>query len=102
MQAPFSVTHDATVAWLTLRRPEKNNAFDDELVRVLGQVLSHLADDAGTTALVLAGEGRNFCAGADLAWMRRAAAYGPEDNLADATDLARLMNSLDRLPRACR
>ena len=99
MQAPYSVTHDGSVAWLTLRRPEKNNAFDDELIRALAHVLRDLAEDPGTTALVLSGEGRNFCAGGDLAWMRRAASYGPEDNLADATNLALLMHRLDRFPK---
>jgi methylglutaconyl-CoA hydratase len=50
-------------------------------------------------AVVLAGEGRSFCAGADVAWMKRAAAYDRSDNLADATNLAMLLHALDRLPK---
>ena len=86
-------------ALLTLTRPDRNNAFDDVLIRELAQALRDLGDAVDVTAVVIAGEGKNFCAGADLAWMKRAANYGQKDNLADATNLALLMYTLNQLPK---
>jgi methylglutaconyl-CoA hydratase len=49
--------------------------------------------------LVLAGNGPAFCAGADLNWMKRMAAYGYDENLADARALADMLATLDRMPK---
>jgi methylglutaconyl-CoA hydratase len=50
-------------------------------------------------AVVLYGEGKSFCAGADLGWMRRMADYGYEENVADAGALARMLQTLYRLSK---
>jgi methylglutaconyl-CoA hydratase len=91
--------HPNGVATVTLARPEVNNAFDDTMIGDLANTLCEVGDDSGVQAVVLAGEGRSFCAGADVAWMKRAAAYSRSDNLADATNLAMLLHALDRLPK---
>ena len=87
------------VAHLTLSRPEVHNAFDDALIAELTAALEALAEDSSVRALVLAAEGKSFSAGADLGWMQRMAGYGDEENLADARALARLMATLDALPK---
>jgi methylglutaconyl-CoA hydratase len=87
------------VAWVTLDRPEVRNAFDDALIARLTQVLSDVANDRAIRALVLAGSGPAFCAGADLNWMKRMAGYTYEQNLADAQALAGMLAALDRLPK---
>jgi methylglutaconyl-CoA hydratase len=98
--APFRVEHRTKgVAWLTLDRPEIHNAFDDRLIAELTKELEDLGADAGVRLLVLTGAGRSFSAGADLNWMRRTATYGEADNLADARALARLMQTLNELPK---
>ena len=89
----------AGVVWLTLDRPEIHNAFDDRLIADLTGGLEHLGADPGVGVVVLTGAGRSFSAGADLNWMRRTASYGEAENLADARALARLMQTLNELPK---
>lgn len=87
------------VATVTLSRPGRHNAFDDALIRELHGALAELAGDAAVRALVLAGAGKSFCAGADLQWMKRAADYDERQNVADAEALAGLLDALFRFPR---
>jgi methylglutaconyl-CoA hydratase len=76
-----------------------HNAFDDRLIAELTQALESLGEDDGVRAVVLTGAGKSFSAGADLNWMRRMAGYSDEENLADARALARLMQTLNELPK---
>lgn len=85
------------VARLTLDRPEIRNAFDDALITALTQALRTLDADDKVRAVVLAGSGPAFCAGADLNWMKRMAGYSYEQNLADARALAAMLKTLDRM-----
>jgi methylglutaconyl-CoA hydratase len=87
------------VATVTLNRPELRNAFDDALIARLATTLRVLEDDESVRAVVLAGAGPAFCAGADLNWMRRMAGYGYEDNLRDAMGLALMLQTIDRLKK---
>jgi methylglutaconyl-CoA hydratase len=87
------------VATLTLNRPEVHNAFDDALILRLDEALQFLAADRAVRAVVLNAAGKSFSAGADLAWMRRMASYTLPENFADAERLARLLRTLDRLPK---
>lgn len=83
---------------LTLNRPEVRNAFDEDVIAALTAAAAGAAAEAGLRALVLAGSGAVFCAGADLAWMSKAIAYSERENLNDAEDLARMLERLDTLP----
>jgi methylglutaconyl-CoA hydratase len=85
------------VARVTLDRPQIRNAFDDALISALTTALRELDADEGVRAVVLAGNGPAFCAGADLNWMKRMAGYGYEQNLADAQALATMLKTLDRM-----
>src|SRR3954468_5503369 len=87
------------VAWVTLNRPEVRNAFDDSLISQLKNVFEDIKNDKAIRALVLAGNGPAFCAGADLNWMKRMAGYGYQENLADAQALADMLSALDRMPK---
>jgi methylglutaconyl-CoA hydratase len=87
------------VVWITLDRPEIHNAFDDRLIAALTRELAALSADPAVRALVLTGRGKSFSAGADLNWMRRTATYGEAENLDDARALARLLATLDGLPK---
>jgi methylglutaconyl-CoA hydratase len=88
-----------TVAIVTLNRPEVRNAFDDVLIANLTEVFLDLDKDESVRAVVLAGAGKAFCAGADLNWMKRMAGYSYEQNLADANALAHMLRTLDRLSK---
>ena len=86
------------VATLTLNRPEKHNAFDDSVIAELLAHLDTIRNDQSIRLMVLKAEGKHFCAGADLAWMKRMAQLNYDENLADARELARLMSELNALP----
>jgi methylglutaconyl-CoA hydratase len=87
------------VGVVTLNRPEVRNAFDDVLISNLTEAFLDLDNDESVRAVVLAGAGKAFCAGADLNWMKRMAGYGLEQNLADARALAEMLKTLDRLSK---
>jgi methylglutaconyl-CoA hydratase len=87
------------VAVVTLNRPEVRNAFDDALIAALAANFKALDDDDDVRAVVLAGNGPAFCAGADLNWMRRMAGYGYEQNLHDAMGLAVMLQTIDRMKK---
>ncbi len=88
-----------TVAIVTLNRPEVRNAFDDALIADLTRTFREIEADDSVRAMVLAGAGKAFCAGADLNWMKRMAGYGYEDNLKDANALAEMLKTLDRMSK---
>ena len=87
------------VARVTLDRPQVRNAFDDALIASLRKVFLEIEKDRSIRAVVLAGNGPAFCAGADLNWMKRMAQYGHDENLDDAMALAGMLAALDRLPQ---
>ena len=79
---------------VTLNRPQVHNAFDDALIAELTAALAEADTDNGVRAIVLAGAGASFSAGADLHWMRRMAQATEGENLADSLRLATLMRTL--------
>jgi methylglutaconyl-CoA hydratase len=86
---------------IVLARPEVRNAFDETMIAELGDVLDHLAgipEPDQMRLLLLAGEGKVFCAGADLAYMKRLAGKSAEESLEDAKSLARLFYKLADFP----
>jgi len=81
----------AHVAEVWLNCPEVRNAFNDSVIVELTQAFATLGADAELRAIVLAGHGKAFCAGADLSWMRAMADYTWDQNKADAAALARML-----------
>ncbi len=90
---------EAGVATVTLNRPEVRNAFNDEVIAELTAVFLELGHRAEVRAVVLAAHGPAFCAGADLNWMKRMAGYSREENLADASALARMLEVIFACPK---
>jgi len=89
---------DGDVVRMTINRPDVRNAFDEEVIAALTAAAREIARDRTVRAVVLSGNGKAFCAGADLAWMTKAIAYSREENRRDAEDLARMLEALDTLP----
>lgn len=89
---------DGPVLRIALNRPDVRNAFDEEVISALSALAADAAHDAGLRAVVLAGRGPVFCAGADIAWMSKSIAYSQQENLSDAEDLARMLERIDTLP----
>jgi methylglutaconyl-CoA hydratase len=80
---------------ITLARPERRNALDATLIGALAEAFGDVGD---ARAVVLAGEGESFCAGADVEWMRAASKLSYEENVADSTRLRRMCETIDRCP----
>jgi len=91
--------NDAIVR-VTLSRPERRNAFDASLIADLRAAFAGLERDSPTElrAVVLAGEGETFCAGADIDWMRAAMALDVEGNEQDAMAMAEMFETIDTCP----
>jgi len=81
---------------ITMSRPELRNAFDAALIHGLTEVFSTVGDDV--RAVVLAGEGPSFSAGADVEWMRAAVDLSYEQNVADARRLRKMLETIDACP----
>jgi len=94
----LAITH-GPVSRVTLNRPEVRNAFNEEVIAELTQVFTQLGQDPQVRAIVLAGEGPAFCAGADLNWMRRMADYTQAQNLADAATMAEMLHVIYTCPK---
>jgi len=89
------VEREGEILRITLARPERRNAFDAELIRELAEAF---VDVGRSRAVVLAGEGASFSAGADVDWMRSSADLSYEENLADANALRGMLEAIDRCP----
>lgn len=89
------VERDGDVLRVTLARPDTRNAFDAALIAELAEAFV----DVGTArAVVLAGEGKSFCAGADIEWMRSSADLSYDENVADANALRAMLEAIDGCP----
>src|SRR5881398_5141 len=89
------VERDGTVLRVTLARPERRNAFDAATIADLTEAFGDVGD---ARAVVLAGEGPSFCAGADVEWQRAAVDLSYEENVADALRLYRMLAAIDGCP----
>jgi methylglutaconyl-CoA hydratase len=87
------------VAVIWLNRPELRNALNPTLIAELTDAVGTASEDDAVRAIVLAGRGKAFCAGADLNAMKDAANYSPADNEADAAKLAALLRLIAESPK---
>jgi methylglutaconyl-CoA hydratase len=92
-------TDEDQVATVVLSRPDSRNALNAALIEELTHCFEEISDDDGIRAVVLAGEGRSFCAGADIGYMRETADFSYEENLEDARRLAMMYWTIDECPK---
>src|SRR6266700_8394155 len=85
------------VAVLWLNRPDVRNAFNDTMIAELTAAFSELEKDPAVRAVVLAGRGKVFCAGADLNWMKRMGEMDFEANRKDALAFGSMLKALHAL-----
>ena len=93
--AGLRIERDGGILRITLARPERRNAFDAELIAELTEAFADVGD---ARAVVLAGDGPSFCAGADIEWQRSAIDLSLEENVEDALRLYRMCETIDRCP----
>jgi enoyl-CoA hydratase/carnithine racemase len=89
------IERDGDVLHVTLARPERRNAFDAQLI---GELTHAFADVGKARAVVLAGDGSSFCAGADIEWQRSSIDLSFDENVEDAMRLYRMCETIDRCP----
>jgi len=103
VEAPTSDTlnfsfDENNVARVELNRPERHNAFNAELIAALKGTFDAIAQMPGVRAVVLSGEGKSFCAGADLDYMREAGGWSEAENVADGQRLSDMLASIAACP----
>ncbi len=90
---------DGNVARITFCRPKIHNAFNSTMIRELYDLFSKMRDDNDIRVVVITGEGKSYCAGADLNWMRDVVRYSYEQNLKESLELAMLFRTIYEFPR---
>ena len=84
------------VAEVRLNRPDVRNAFNAELIGALTGAFEELGGDESVRAIVLSGEGKVFCGGADISWMRASLELSYNENVADAKAMSDMFRAIDR------
>ena len=87
------------IGQISLNKPNKRNAFDEEMIAVLTQTFADMGANENVRAVVLRGEGVSFCAGGDMEWMRRSAEFSYDENVEDAKNLGTLLKTINELPK---
>lgn len=90
---------EQSVARITLNRPDKRNALDDQIINEMKHALDEAARDASVRVVVVSGAGKDFCSGADLAALRRISEASVTENVADARNFAEMFVAMRRHPR---
>lgn len=87
------------IATLTMKRGDKHNALNAELIAELSSATSQLANDSNVRVVVLAGDGKSFCAGGDLGWMQEQFHSSREQRMREARKIAYMLRGLNLLPK---
>src|ERR687886_1484965 len=93
--AGLRIERDGFVLRVTLAKPERRNAFDAALIAELTEAFADVGD---ARAVVLAGDGPSFCAGADVEWQRASIDLSYDENVDDALRLYRMLEAIDACP----
>ena len=94
---PVIYSAEGAVALVTLNRPEKRNALNDELIAALKVALREADASEGVRAVVIMGAGADFCSGADLSALQKISESSITENLDDAGQLMELFALMRRV-----
>ncbi|HET7813257.1 MAG TPA: enoyl-CoA hydratase-related protein [Candidatus Baltobacteraceae bacterium] len=95
----LTVSKEGRVAWLRLNRPDVRNAFNAGLIAALREAFDQAGRDDSIRAIVLAGEGKVFCGGADINWMRSSLDLTYDENVDDARAMSDMFRAIDQCPK---
>ncbi|MCB9852223.1 MAG: enoyl-CoA hydratase/isomerase family protein [Phycisphaerales bacterium] len=98
---PEFVRHsiDNGIAAVVIDRPDLHNAFNEVVIAELTFAMRELGERDDVRVVVLRSEGKSFCAGADIHWMKRMVDYSVEENIADATEMAGMLRAIRECPK---
>jgi len=86
-------------ARITLARPDLHNAFNEVMIAEITEAFVELGKRDDVRVIVLAGEGKSFCAGGDIQWMKKTVGYTIEENVADANAMAKMLRTIRECPK---
>lgn len=98
-QQPVLISIADRIGYITLNRPEKRNALNEEMVDSIKVALNMFEKDESVKVIILRAEGKAFCAGADLAYLQQLQENSYEDNLADSRSLKDLFQKIYTYPK---
>ena len=93
------LVRERAIARVVLDRPDVRNAFNDQMLEDLLEAFGVIRGDATIRVAVITGEGKSFCAGGDLHWMKRVVAYTYQENYEDSLKLARMLREIYTCPK---
>lgn len=95
----IAIHREKDVSTIVLNRPEVHNAMNEKLMKELTNCFKELSEDDDVKIIILTGNGKSFCAGADLNWMKSMAKYSEEENIKDSRLLLDLYESIYSCPK---
>ena len=100
-QEPIVMTEvtEEGIGQISMNKPSKRNAFDEEMIALLTEKFVEMGENDDVRVVVLRGEGVSFCAGGDINWMRRSADFTYDENVEDARNLGKLLQTINELPK---
>ncbi len=93
------IEHVSAIAQVTLARPDLHNAFNEVMIAEITEAFRELGRRDDARVIVLAGEGKSFCAGADIHWMKKMVDYSFEENVKDAGAMAAMLRAIRECPK---
>ncbi|MBI1827783.1 MAG: enoyl-CoA hydratase/isomerase family protein [Planctomycetes bacterium] len=98
--AHFTKTNfELGIARATLSRPDLHNAFNEVMIAEITEAFRELGKRDDVRVIVLAGEGKSFCAGADINWMKKMVSYTFDENVKDADAMATMLRTIRECPK---
>jgi methylglutaconyl-CoA hydratase len=87
------------IAKITFDRPDLHNAFNEEVILLVTRAFTEIGSNTDVRVVILGGNGKSFCAGGDLNWMKRMVNYTREENIEDAKAMARMFLAIAKCPK---
>lgn len=97
--ALIKVSEQNGIASVVLSRPDVRNAFNPDMIREITETFTGFAKRKDIRLITLWGEGKAFCAGADLAWMKAMVNYSFDENREDSIKLSQMFESISLCPQ---
>ena len=95
----IDIEKEKNVSTVRLNRPEVHNALNEQLMKELTLFFNQINEYDSNRVIILTGNGKSFCAGADLQWMKSMVKYSKEENINDSRLLLNLYESIYNCPK---
>ncbi|RLF59383.1 MAG: enoyl-CoA hydratase [Thermoplasmata archaeon] len=95
----LDVKQENDIVTISLNRPDVHNAMNEQLMKELTQCFQEMSKDKKVRIIILTGNGKSFCAGADLNWMKSMVNYSKEENIRDSRLLLDLYETIYQCPK---